>query len=82
MHIASCYYIFSDSIYSPIGVINNKNTFISISKINFLTRFNIKFLNIFVFFYCTMWTLEHTYWQNHLSYGIFNIIQKNFLYLY
>ena len=77
VHILYCFILYIFCL-----VINNKNTFISISKINFLTRFNIKFLNIFVFFYCTMWTLEHTYWQNHLSYGIFNIIQKNFLYLY
>lgn len=77
VHILYCFVLYIFCL-----LIDNKNTFISLSKINFLTRFNIKFLNIFVFFYCTMWTLEHTYWQNHLSYGIFNIIQKNFLYLY
>ena len=74
--------LYSFVLYIFCLSIDNKNTFISLSKINFLNRFNIKFLNIFVFFYCSMWTLEHTYWQNHLSYGIFNIIQKNLLYLY
>ncbi len=62
--------------------IKNKNLFFMIAKNDFLSKFNKVTLNLLVFFYCTMWTLKHTYWQNHLSYGIFKILKKNLLYLY
>ena len=62
--------------------IKNKNIFFMIAKNDFLSKFNKVTLNLLVFFYCTMWTLKHTYWQNHLSYGIFKILKKNLLYLY
>lgn len=77
VHILYCFVL-----YIFFLVINDKKIFISLSSIKFLNRLDVKFLNLIVFFYCTMWTLEHTYWQNHLSYGIFSIIKKNFLYLY
>jgi len=76
------YILYCFTLYSVILFLSeNKNLFIELSKNNFLSKFNYKVLNFFVFFYCTIWTLKHTYWQNHLSYGIFKILKKNFLYL-
>ena len=77
VHILYCFIL-----YIFFLIIDNEKIFVSLSRINFLNKIDVKFLNLLVFFYCTIWTLKHTYWQNHLSYGIFKIIKKNLLYFY
>ena len=77
LHILYCFVLVLSLLQ-----IKNKNIFLMIAKNDFLSKFKKVTLNLLVFFYCTMWTLKHTYWQNHLSYGIFKILKKNLLYLY
>ncbi len=43
-------------------------------------KINTYLINSFVFVYCLVWNLKHTYWQNHLSYAFIKIIKQNILY--
>ena len=63
-------------------IYNNKDFFEHNPVKKYLSKYNQKFLNFLVLSYCVTWTLEHTYWQNHLSYGLLYILKKNFLYFY
>ncbi|MBD1146841.1 hypothetical protein IDH09_03745 [Pelagibacterales bacterium SAG-MED28] len=58
-----------DNIFHKIG-----------DQIALRSKINRNLINILVFIYCIMWNLKHTFWQNHLSYGFFQIIQQNLLY--
>lgn len=77
VHILYCFTLYSILLFLS----KSKKLFYDLSKNTFFSKFNYTFLNYFVIFYCSMWTLKHTYWQNHLSYGIFQILKKNYLYL-
>ena len=77
------YILYCFSLYSVIFLNFNNYSFFKVNPIEkYLSKFNYKLLSFFVFIYCSFWTLELTYWQNHLSYGIIYVLKKNFLYFY
>lgn len=75
IHIIYLFSLFSIII---IFYIKNIDLLSLISKNNFIKNINKSFLFFFVILYCSIWTLKHTYWQNHLSYAIIKIIDYNF----
>lgn len=78
VHILYCL-----TLYSIILLNFDKDKFFILnSKKKYFIKLNHKYLDFFVLIYCSIWTLKHTYWQNHLSYGIFYVFKKNFLYFY
>ena len=67
--------------FSLYYLVNHKDVYYN-SGNSFLKKFkiNITFANIFVVIYCLIWSLKHTYWQNHLSFAILKIFRQNLLY--
>ena len=67
--------------FSLYYLVNDKDVYYN-SGNSFLKKFkiNITFANIFVVIYCLIWSLKHTYWQNHLSFAILKIFRQNLLY--
>lgn len=68
-------------LFSIITVLSiykyDNNFFLNMHKKFSLEKFNKNYLSIFVFLYCTMWSLKHTYWQNHLSYASVVVIKQS-----
>ena len=78
VHILYCFTLYTTILLN----FDNSKFFISNSIKKIFIKINHKYLSFFVLIYCSIWTLKHTYWQNHLGYAIFYVLKKNFLYFY
>lgn len=70
--------IYLFTLFSFLKILNfEKNIFLNIYKKSFVANINKSIFGLIILIYCTIWTLKHTYWQNHLSFAVFKIIEYN-----